>query len=224
MDIYEYLENSRESSKSVKVLYQQIFYRIAVFRAKNHYIYEIFNLGRLRISDENFSKIEINEKEYNSENLKNLISVTDAINRFYGVTFTYFNNKLLIEETDLNTECFLQQLKFPLQLYGFRVQDPNFPFCKDIDLVRSKLDDWQKEYSVWCKILLYQKVNRFLEITKQNGFDSLQGLDQTLKDIDLTVIDFVYTLEKDDQINFINILSTILYHYKYLPNTFIKIY
>jgi len=224
MKFYNYLTISKNTSKIYHLEHNSHLFKMGTFKSDNYYIYDIYGLARLSISSENFSKIEIINKELVEYDLKKIVDIFDYINRFFSIKFTYFEDKLTVNNMDLNTECFLKLTEHPLEAYGFRGQHPEFPFCQEPELILYKLDEWKEEYPYWRALFLVEKVNRLMELSKKNGMVGLKKYDSIFKDNEMFINDYLQELKDENRINFIKLLTSILYNFKYIHHKYIKLY
>ena len=127
-------------------------YHIQIESRKN--IINLYILNSLiSIKDNSFTDIYYNNVV---EKLEDFMKIVEKINIFYQVKFSVFHDNLKL----------ISDYKHPIEEYGFKANQPNFPFTTNLELMDSNIYYFDKFIIRFRNILRKMTIKEFIKLVE----------------------------------------------------------
>jgi len=138
----------------------------------------------ISIKDNSFTDVYYNNS---IEELEDFIKIVEKINNFYQVKFSVFHDNLEVDDYKLSTLKLISDFKHPIEEYGFKANQPNFPFTTNLELMDSNIYYFDKFIIRFRNILRKMTIKEFIklvEVKDKSNYDFIKLLLNNLGHLD----------------------------------------
>jgi hypothetical protein len=185
----------------------------------------IINNDILYIDKKRWSLINMKENDFSERYFYFFINLCDEINNFFYIKFCIFSDNLLYFNYHLSIVSILKNKPHPIEEFGFKADEPNFPFTENTDLMKSNIYYHKEFMDKIMGIIRKQTIPDFVEMCEKSlerKHDSLSKLTVQYKNINVTIGEFVDNINDID--NFYLAMEECFKLLDFLPQQYIKIY
>lgn len=179
-----------------------------------------------------WSKIKFRQ-HYESEKFIIFMQIVDQINKYLNVNFSIFPDNLKIEDFKLSSLTLFTDYKHPVEAFGFKANQPHFPFTSNVELLDSNIYFFDEFITRIRLIFSFMTVKDFLDLVKirsnrpcdfirilENDYSHLESKLGDLVNLCLPIKSYTTPFCR----HFMPLLQQCLELIKFLPLEYIKIY